>query len=101
DLGHERRRLLVPDEDVPDRRVPQRVDEADVLLTGYPEDVLDALLLETADEKLSGGVGHVILMVGVASDVPGVERNGRGNADRRCGSVLMSYPVRADPTRSA
>ena len=40
DLGHERRGLLVADEDVPDLRAVQRVHQVYILLTWDAEDVL-------------------------------------------------------------
>ncbi len=52
DLGHERRRLLVPDQDVPDGRPGQSVGEVDVLLAGDAEHARDALVLEAAYEQV-------------------------------------------------
>ena len=48
DLGHERRRLLVADQDITDGRPGQGVGEVDVLLTGDAEHARDALVLEAA-----------------------------------------------------
>ena len=56
-LGHERRRLLVPGEHIPDVGRGQRLHEADVLLARQPEDHLDALVFQTLDDQL-GGFAH-------------------------------------------
>ena len=53
-LGHERRRLLVPGQDVADVRGGQRLHEADVLFAGYPEDDGNALVFQALDHQLSG-----------------------------------------------
>ncbi len=57
-LGHERRRLLVPGEHVPDAGRRQRPHEADVLFTRQPEDHLDALVLQALDYQL-GSFAHL------------------------------------------
>ena len=54
DVGHERRALLVVRGDELDRAVEQRVHDVDVLLAGNAEDVLDAFVLEAADQELGG-----------------------------------------------
>ena len=52
DLGHERCRLLVADQDVADGRPDQGVGEVDVLLAGDAEHARDALVLEAAHEQV-------------------------------------------------
>ena len=52
DLGHERRRLLVADQDVANGGAGQRIGEVDVLLAGNAEHACDALVLEALDEEL-------------------------------------------------
>ena len=54
DLGHERRRLLVADQDVADGGSGQRLGEVDVLLPGNAEHAGDALVLEALDQEFSG-----------------------------------------------
>ncbi len=53
DLGHERRRLLMADQDITDGRPGQRIGEVDVLLTGDPEHASDALVLKAAHKQVS------------------------------------------------
>jgi hypothetical protein len=47
---HECRRLLVPRKDKHDLRVAQRFDDVEVLLAGYTEDEIDALVLKRCDQ---------------------------------------------------
>ncbi len=54
DLGHERRRLLVADQDVANRGPGKRIGEVDVLLPGNAEHAGDTLVLEALDEEFSG-----------------------------------------------
>jgi hypothetical protein len=49
---HERRRLLVPNEDELDARRSQRLDDVQVLLAGNGEDAIDTLVLECLDEQI-------------------------------------------------
>ena len=53
DLGHERRRLLVADQDVANGGPGQRIGEVDVLFPGDAEHAGDTLVLEALDEELS------------------------------------------------
>ena len=54
DLGHERRRLLVADQDVANGGPGERIGEVDVLLPGNAEHTGDSLVLEALDEEFSG-----------------------------------------------
>ena len=53
-LGHERRRLLVADQDVANGGPRQRIGEVDVLFPGDAEHTGDALVLEALDEEFGG-----------------------------------------------
>ena len=63
DLGHERRGLLVADEDVPDLRAVQRVHQVYILLTWDAEDVLYTFVLKTTHDQLRSrllrGISHL------------------------------------------
>ena len=52
DLGHERRRLLMAHQHVPDRRPGQGIDEPDVLLARNTENDSDALPLQAAHKQI-------------------------------------------------
>src|ERR1019366_8571832 len=52
DLGHERRGLLVADQDVAYRRPGQCIGEADVLLSRDTEDARDAFVLQAAHQEI-------------------------------------------------
>ena len=56
-LGHERCRLLVTGQHIPDLGRGQRLHEADVLLARQPEDHLDALVFQALDDQL-GSFAH-------------------------------------------
>ena len=60
DLGHERRRLLVAHQHIPDRRAGQGVSETDVLLARDTEHDGDALTLQTAHKQIRNAklLGH-------------------------------------------
>lgn len=51
-VSHERRRLLVPDDNEGDRRPGERVIDVQCLLAGHTEDIAHAFSLEAADEQL-------------------------------------------------
>ena len=52
DLGHERRRLLVPHQHVADGRPRKGLGEVDVLFSGYPEHTGDPFVLQAVYEEL-------------------------------------------------
>ena len=54
DLGHERRRLLVADQDVANGGPGERIGEVDVLFPGDAEHTGDTLVLEALDEEFGG-----------------------------------------------
>src|SRR5437660_9300761 len=54
DVGHERCSLLVTDKNETDRRIVQSVDDVYVLLARYAKGVLDILILQALNKKLSG-----------------------------------------------
>ena len=49
---HESRRLLVPRQDQLDLRLPQRLDDVEVLFAGNAEDAVDAFVLERCYQQI-------------------------------------------------
>ena len=106
DFGHERRRLLVADQHVPNRRPGQSVGEVDVLLPGNAEHARDTLMLEAAHEQ----VGDTSMVFGHGSSVakrrrgrtaqPPPPHRGRIRRDRRLSQPILALsPTRPEPPR--
>ena len=90
DLGHERRRLLVADQDVANGGPGQRIGEVDVLLPRDAEHTGDTLVLEALDEEFSGTPWSF-------SHRPERTESGGEKSDRKHASPLPSLSMRHGP----
>ena len=99
-LGHVSRALLVTHENVPDRRLEQRVVRGQDAAPGQPEDDFHRLLLEALDERLrsgelsgchDGSFGQSVKSSGKSNRPPGWEVEGH---TRRAGPVCYRMSTR-------
>jgi hypothetical protein len=71
-----------------DGRLPKAFDDIEVLLTGHPENSIDALVLEGSNEKIRSLHFRSLLYIQEPRTVPSDE-GGQENANRRSGHAIM------------
>ena len=103
---HERCRLLVSGKDEFDRRVAKRFYDVEVLLTGYAEDALDALVRERGHQQVgsfghgfgSTGLEQRVSIVGAACCLRGTGRRGDYSLGLTVRHLDISSTNNAPPT---
>ena len=91
DLGHERRRLLVADQDVANGGPGQSIGEVDVLFTGDAEHASDTLVLEALNEEFCGTPWFVRHST-ERTEMGSVAKAATKRTDQRLASVTLGLP---------